>query len=440
MNVINILYDFCFMAALLFVGKIIRAKFGFIQKLYIPSALIAGFLGLILGHQFLNIIPFSNEISFYSGILISVLFGSMFLGTKRNVSFTKMISSVGDTFLVNGASEIAQFGIFIFIGVTVLPNIFIELNNAFGLMLPAGFVGGHGTAAAIGSVLAEAGWDEAISIGQTFATIGLLGGIIIGISMINIGVRKGYTKIIKNIKDIPEDMRTGLIPAYKRTSFGDNTVNAMSIDPLTWHACLILIAVGGAYFVNNGLKILFPQISFPVYGLALLCSIFIQKILGYLKVDEYIDKKIIIHIGSSATDFLVAFGVAAINVSIVLKYAIPITILLILGFVLVIGWFLLVSPRFFKTYWFERGIYIFGMSTGVLATGVILLRIADPKFESGVLEDFGFAWIFLSIIDMLLVSFSPLFVLQGYGLLYSSVLIFISIVFLVICKFFIKKG
>ena len=50
------------MAALLFVGKIIRAKFGFIQKLYIPSALIAGFLGLILGHQFLNIIPFSNEI------------------------------------------------------------------------------------------------------------------------------------------------------------------------------------------------------------------------------------------------------------------------------------------------------------------------------------------------------------------------------------------
>ena len=43
----------------------------------------------------------------------------------------------------------------------------------------------HGTAAAIGSVLAEAGWDEAISIGQTFATIGLLGGIIIGISLLN---------------------------------------------------------------------------------------------------------------------------------------------------------------------------------------------------------------------------------------------------------------
>ena len=48
------------------------------------------------------------------------------------------------------------------------------------------------------------------------------------------------------------------------------------------------------------------------------------------------------------------------------------------------------------------------MSTGVLATGVILLRIADPKFESGVLEDFGFAWIFLSIIDMLLVFFKDI--------------------------------
>lgn len=39
----TVLYDFCMMSALLFVSKVIRAKVKFIQKLYIPSALLQAF-------------------------------------------------------------------------------------------------------------------------------------------------------------------------------------------------------------------------------------------------------------------------------------------------------------------------------------------------------------------------------------------------------------
>lgn len=434
LHAVNILYDFAIISALLIVAKIIRAKVKFIQKLYIPSALIAGFLGLFLGKQFLNILPFSNEISNYSGILIAVLFGSMFLGNKKKASFKSMFGNVGDTFLVNAASEISQFGVFILIGVILLPLFFDGINQAFGLMLPSGFVGGHGTAAAIGSVLAENGWADATSIGQTFATIGLLSGIIGGVILINIGARKGYTKIIKNVGELPEEMLTGLVPEEKRTSLGENTVNSMSIDGITWHLSLVLLAVGMAYVVNVGLKAILPQVSFPVYGLALLCSIALQALLKLVKMDSYVDKQVVTHIGSSATDYLVAFGVASINVSVVVKYLIPIVLLVILGLVFVTVWFLVISPKFFRNYWFERGIYIFGMSTGVLATGVILLRIADPEFESGVLEDFGFAWIFLSIMDMLLVSFAPIFVLNGLGVVFGLALLVLSFICLIVCK------
>ena len=48
----SLLYDVVCMSALLFLAKIIRSKVKFIQRLYVPSALIAGFLGLILGKQF----------------------------------------------------------------------------------------------------------------------------------------------------------------------------------------------------------------------------------------------------------------------------------------------------------------------------------------------------------------------------------------------------
>ena len=215
--------------------------------------------------------------------------------------------------------------------------------------------------------------------------------------------------------ELPEDMKTGLIAEENRTSMGKNTVSPMSIDPLTWHITLVLVAVGLAYLINEGLKIVFPSLSFPVYGLALITSILLQWVLSLFKLNQYVDKQVVTRVGSTATDYLVGFGVASINVNIVLKYWIPIVVLSALGLILVVFWQFVISKRFFHNYWFERGIYIFGLSTGVMATGVILLRVTDPEFKSGVLEDFGFALIFLSIMDMLIVSLSPMFIVNGMG-------------------------
>ena len=397
LHAVNLLYDFAVAAALLFVAKIIRCKFRFIQHAYIPAALLAGFLGLFLGPQFLDILPFSSEIANYPSILIAVLFGSMFVGTRGKMSVKSVLKGAGDTMLINGASEMMQFAVFILIGVAVLPVAFSGINNAFGLMLPAGFVGGHGTAAAIGGVLGDAGWADASTIGQTFATVGLLGGILLGVVLINFGARKGWTKVIRGINELPEEMLTGVVPEGKAASLGRSTTNGVSIDSLTWHACLVLVSVGMAYLVNEGLKIVMPGISFPTYGLALLCGVVVQLVLKAVKLDSSVDKDVITHIGSSATDFLVVFGIASIKVSVVVQYWVPIVVLSVLGFLFVTAWLLLVSRRFFCNYWFEHGIYIFGMSTGVLATGVILLRITDPEFRTGVLQDFGLAWIVLSV-------------------------------------------
>ena len=152
LHAVDLLYDFAIAAALLFAAKVLRCKLRFIQRAYIPAALLAGFLGLLLGPQFLDVLPFSGEIGNYPSILIAVLFGSMFVGTRGKVSVKSVLKGAGDTMLVNGASEMMQFAVFVLVGVTVLPMVFDGINDAFGLMLPAGFVGGHGTAAAIGGV------------------------------------------------------------------------------------------------------------------------------------------------------------------------------------------------------------------------------------------------------------------------------------------------
>lgn len=48
-SALNLLYDIAWMSALMLIAKVIRSKISFIQKLYIPSALIAGFMGLLAG-------------------------------------------------------------------------------------------------------------------------------------------------------------------------------------------------------------------------------------------------------------------------------------------------------------------------------------------------------------------------------------------------------
>ncbi|WP_353626197.1 hypothetical protein [Bacillus sp. JCM 19041] len=41
-------------------------------------------------------------------------------------------------------------------------------------------------------------------------------------------------------------------------------------------------------------------------------------------------------------------------------------------------------------YWFERGIGDFGQSTGVAATGIMLMRIVDPENKSPAMTAYGY--------------------------------------------------
>ncbi len=344
---------------------------------------------------------------------------------------------VGQMMFVNAATEMSQFGFFILLGLVALPLLFEGIPLGFGLMLPAGFVGGHGTAAAIGGELAKAGWVEAPSIGFTFATIGLLGGVASGVALINFGARCGFISSLRSGESLPKDLCRGWIAPGHRRSLGEETIHPASMDSITWTLSLILMCVGAAYGINHLLASA-TGLSVPVYGLALLCGFALSQALWSVGAAESLDKRLVTHVGSSATDYLIAFGIASINVKVVMDNLAPLALLVVAGFAFVLLWFL-ASRWIFNDYWFERSLFIYGMSTGVFSTGVLLLRIADPRFETGVLIDVGLAWIVLSIVDILLVTFSPLIVLQGGGLAYGLLLCFASAALVVLARRWFPK-
>lgn len=102
--------------------KIHRTRVPLLQNLFIPSALIAGFIGIILGPFCLNWVPLSSQASSYAGILIAVLFATLYLGRRSQGSFKEMFRQVGDTFMLNGAAEILQYGIALILAASLSPR------------------------------------------------------------------------------------------------------------------------------------------------------------------------------------------------------------------------------------------------------------------------------------------------------------------------------
>lgn len=419
----QMLMDFGLMSILLLVAHLVRSKVKVLQYIYMPSSLIAGFIALFCGWQFLDILPFavrengSPYMSSYPYLLVVVLFAGLFLGKEENapkVSFGKMVKDIGDTFFYNLGSEFWQFGAALLFGLIVLAPLFPSLNQGFAIMLPVGFVGGHGYATAIGQTFQNYGWGEAMTVGYTSATVGLLTGIIGGMILINIATRKGWTRLVKDVSSLPESMLTGFVPEKERVSMGKETVNPIALDPFTWHFALVMAAFAIGYYVYNFTKTVMPgKYEIPMMCLSMLGGVFIQKLLDGLKLGNYVDKHVTNRIGSWVTDYLVAFGVASIQISVVVKYAVPMLMLFGFGAFLCVAVCLILGRRLFHNFWFERSIFVFGWNTGVVAMGVTLLRVVDPSFKTKTLEDYGLAYVFISFFEIAIVSIVPSLVANG---------------------------
>ena len=413
--------DFALISGLLVVAHLLRSRIRLFQAILLPTPILAGLIGLAAGPEGLDLIPFARDeggapvMRRYPGELVILLFATLFMGSRADgPGLARMIRSAGRHLLLQPVG----------LDRTVRPRAPVcrrrphpplpGSGRALRPDAPLGLRRGARNRNRRGFHSRRPGPRERHGHRIHLRHHRLLAAVLGGVAAINLATRAGWTRLVATPRELPADLRRGLIDPAGARHVGRETVSPLALETFSWHLGLVLLAYGAAHAVSWALRSAGGHFTaLPMFALAVICGALLQKLLDGVGVGRHVDRQTMGRLGSSISDFLVAFGVASIPLTIVAEYAAPILVMSAFGFAhaALITWWM--ARRTFHNYWFERGIFTFGWTTGVVAMGIALLRVVDPGMKSKTLDDYGLAYLPIAMVEIVVLSTLPLWVAGG---------------------------
>ena len=392
---------FCALSLLLICGKLLRSTIPLFQRLYLPSSVIGGLLGLVLISCFGSHIPVEwvDVMKKVPGFLINVIFATLFLGVVTP-SLGKIVKIALPQLCLGQIMAWGQYVVGLGLAGFLLCYLF-DVPAMFGNLLEIGFQGGHGTVGGMTESFIAYNWEEGVALGLTVATCGMIIGIVIGMVLVNWALRKGYVKEVRTFEERDKMERIGVYhDKENRPAAGFQTVFSDSIDSLAFHLALVGVSVLVGFGMLKGLQWAevrcFPEATtriftgFPLFPLCMIGGVLLQLIAMKTKTDRFIDHHQMQRISGASLDYLVVAAVATIQLKVVAANWQPLLILIVAGSIFSVAVILFLAPKLFREAWFERAIADFGQATGVTATGLMLLRTVDPESKTVAAASFGY--------------------------------------------------
>lgn len=384
-------FSLCILGIFLLLGKLLRVKIRVFQNIFLPSSIIGGFLALFAGPYLFDLLPewIYGTWSQIPGLLISVVFATLFLGVKIP-GIKTMWTLGGSQFCFGMVAGMGQYFIALIVTALILIPLF-DVPPIFASILEIGFAGGHGTAAGMMEVFTQLGFPAGAPLAQMSATVGIIIAVVGGIFYINIAIRKGYTANLDMKQGIPEYKKVGLLPEDKQKPLMKATVASESIEPYAFHFTIVALAILIGWGFLTIIRDLHPILNgFPLFPLAMLGGMVVQIIAAPVKIDKYFDRGTFESILGFSLDILVVAAIASIRLDLFLQNVMPFSILMIAGIAWLFFALIYLAPRMFTYNWLERGITEYGMQSGVTAMGLLLLRLVDPHYKTDTAQAFGF--------------------------------------------------
>ena len=389
----NIIIQFGIIAGLGLVANILRRKIPFVRNSLMPTAVLAGFLLLIL--RSLNILRIDGsflEIVTYHGIAIGFIAMSLRVprakseDEKGNLIAPKNGALIVGSYLIQGITGLV---ISLVLAYTVMP----ELFKASGILLPMGYGQGPGQANNIGSSYEALGFAGGRSFGLSIAAAGYLCACVVGVIYINYLNRKNRIK-----RNFSEQGGMGTVTVDTFQDEGEIPISE-SIDRFSVQFALVILVYLATFLLTWGLTSLltsrFPGVAGTVNpllwgfnfiigsALAMLVRTLLTKLKKHrVMTRQYQNNYLLSRISGLAFDVMIVAGIASIDIEDLSGLWLPFILMAVAGGVVTFFYLKFMCKRLYPNYFYEGFMSMYGMMTGTISSGVLLLREIDPEFST----------------------------------------------------------
>ena len=438
--------------ALLAVGSLLGKLLG-MHRWGIPEALLAGSLGLLLAPSgALPLIP-PAVISLWDQlplILLTLVFASLLLGKPlpAPAGLWRPLSAQVLMALTLAFGQYVVAGLAVLLVLQPL----LGAPAVMACLIEVAFEGGHGSAAAMGPTYARLGLESGEALGLAMATVGLLASTLVGGLVVVLARRQRWllsdgltaaepvapmattasagpepellsqplnpeplaSTARRSPAQVPPAQATPVpgsrpeaaqppSPQPERSEQDPSPPEPSTASPAPLALGAVNLALNGVavaigWGMLEGLRHLAESLgggfamvieALPVFPLALVGSLLVRLVLERSNLAHWASAPVQNRIGTISADLLITAATACLDLSLLAKDWLPLTVLAVVGLLWNLAVFLLLAPRILPTSWFERGLIEFGQATGVAASGLLLLNMVDPEDRNGTLTPFS---------------------------------------------------
>lgn len=385
----NVIIQFGYIATVILLANFARRNIEFIKKSMIPVAVLGGFMLLLVKEIGLIKID-ANFMSMltYHGIALGFIAMSLRTPEKKKQSDESKVGFRSGAVIVSSYMVQGVTGLIITIGLalTIMPNMF----RAAGLLLPMGFGQGPGQANNVGSSYQALGFEGGHSFGLAIAAAGYIVACVIGVIILNVLKKSGKLEYTQMRED--KASTDDYFEAEEDSSISE------SIDKLSVQLAMIIVVylftfavtramTSGIAAISEGLA---ATVNTLLWGfnfiigsaLAILLRVLLEKLRDKGARRPYQDNYLLNRLSGLFFDIMIVAGIASIDIEDIRGLVLPFVLMVTFG--TIVTWYHLkwVCKAVYPDYYYEGLISMYGMMTGTISSGVLLLREIDPELSS----------------------------------------------------------
>jgi ESS family glutamate:Na+ symporter len=372
-----------------------------LRKLFIPTAVIGGFLVLGLGPEGLGRVIGGTGIfpadvfavwRQMPGLLVIVMSASLLLG-EHLPPFKQIWSISGAHVIMISVMSMGQFAVGGILVWLLLEPVF-GISSKAGALLEMSFNGGHGTLAGLTPVFEHYGVGDLVNVGLGLATIGILSGIVIGTTLVNYAIRSPTIPVVRQDPTSPDE---DFDIDHHLPGPDDRPMDEWKGMPQVTAAAVFLgVTIALAIVLLQLSRTLFHLVGsdffdkFPLFPFTFPAAVIVQFCARRYDFEWAVNRRAVEGLGGMAIDGVIICAVGTLSLGAIGANVGPLIVLAIAA----IGWSvfatLVIGRRIFPQHWFEHSIAEFGESQGMLACGFVMVDMVDPARQTDVARAYSY--------------------------------------------------